>query len=290
MSRKEELRRRILKYFLLRGRATRPELVEYTSSRAATVFEVIDELKTAGFLIEPGRRGKRTGRRAPDLALHGAAGYWLGVDFRQEGTAGVITDGCGEVICREELSCARRDLNDCRREIGELVRRLRKAAGKEWELVSGIGFADPGVVDPDNAVSRKAVNIPGWENAATGQWLEGEFHLPVGIWPETMIKTRMEYMLRMPDVPESIFLLTLDDGVGGGFDIEMLRAVSEVADVPIVASGGAGCIDDFKTLFKILPGVDAGLAATIFHFGKIKIPDLKRSLCDAGISVRYTNV
>ena len=80
------------------------------------------------------------------------------------------------------------------------------------------------------------------------------------------------------------------DGVGGGFDIEMLRAVSEVADVPIVASGGAGCIDDFITLFNTLPGVDAGLAATIFHFGKIKIPDLKAKLSEAGISVRYTNV
>ena len=102
MSRKEELRRRILKYFLLRGKATRPELVEYTSSRAATVFDVIDELKSCGFLVEPGRRGKRTGRKAPALTLHGTAGYWLGVDFRHGGTAGVIIDGCGEVICFDE--------------------------------------------------------------------------------------------------------------------------------------------------------------------------------------------
>lgn len=255
MSRKEELRRRILKYILLRGKATRPELVEYTGSRAATVFEVIDELKISGFLIEPGRRGKRTGRKAPDLALHGAAGYWLGVDFRQEGTAGVIIDGCGEVVCREELSCARKDLNDCRREIGELVRRLRKAAGKEWALVSGIGFADPGVVDPHNAVSRKAVNIPGWENAATKEWLEGEFHLPVGIWPETMIKTRMEYMLRMPNVPESIFLLTYGNGVGGGFirngelfvgssgcGMEIGHLVIDPAG-PVCKCGNRGCVE-----------------------------------------------
>ena len=255
MSRKEELRRRILKYFLLRGKGTRPELVEYTGVRAATVFAVIDELKNCGFLVEPGRRGKRTGRKAPDLALHGAAGYWLGVDFRQEGSAGVIIDGCGEVICREELSCDRRDLNDCRREIGELVRRLRKSAGKEWELVSGIGFADPGVVDPESAVSRKAVNIPGWENAATGEWLKGEFHLPVGIWPETMIKTRMEYMLRMPDVPESIFLITLDDGVGGGFirngelfagssgcGMEIGHLVIDPAG-PVCKCGNRGCVE-----------------------------------------------
>ncbi len=77
------------------------------------------------------------------------------------------------------------------------------------------------------------------------------------------------------------------DGVGGGFDLEMLRAVCEVADVPIVASGGAGCVEDFIKLFKELPGVDAGLAAGVFHFGKIKIPDLKATLKDAGISVRY---
>ncbi|MBE6384825.1 MAG: ROK family protein [Lentisphaerae bacterium] len=255
MSRKEELRRRILKYILLRGKATRPELVEYTGVRAATVFDVIAELKLRGFLVEPGRRGKKTGRKAPNLALHGAAGYWLGVDFRQECSAGVIIDGCGEVICREELSCARRDLNDCRREIGELVRRLRKKAGKEWELVSGIGFADPGVVDPNNAVSRKAVNIPGWENAATGEWLKGEFHLPVGIWPETMIKTRMEYMLRMPEVPESIFLLTLDEGVGGGFisngelfagssgcGMEIGHLVIDPAG-PVCKCGNRGCVE-----------------------------------------------
>ncbi len=80
------------------------------------------------------------------------------------------------------------------------------------------------------------------------------------------------------------------DGVGGGFDLEMLRAVCEVADVPIVASGGAGCQEDFVKLFKTLPGIDAGLAAGVFHFGKIKIPDLKATLKDAGISVRYTNV
>ena len=63
MSRKEELRRRILKYILLRGKATRPELLEYTGIRAATVFEAIDALKTTGLLVEPGRRSTRTCRR-----------------------------------------------------------------------------------------------------------------------------------------------------------------------------------------------------------------------------------
>ena len=76
------------------------------------------------------------------------------------------------------------------------------------------------------------------------------------------------------------------DGVKGGFDLPMLEAVSEVVDVPVIASGGAGCVEDFVTLFKTLPKVDAGLAASIFHFGQVKIPELKAVLRENDISVR----
>ena len=76
------------------------------------------------------------------------------------------------------------------------------------------------------------------------------------------------------------------DGVGGGFDIEMLRAVCDVVKVPVIASGGAGCTEDFIKLFKEVPDVDAGLAATVFHFGQIKIPELKRVLRSEGIDMR----
>ena len=77
------------------------------------------------------------------------------------------------------------------------------------------------------------------------------------------------------------------DGVKKGFDIPMLRAVCEAVSVPVIASGGAGCKKDFVTLFKTLPEVDAGLAASIFHFGEVKINDLKKTLRDNGILVRY---
>lgn len=76
------------------------------------------------------------------------------------------------------------------------------------------------------------------------------------------------------------------DGVKGGFDLPMLEAVSEAVDVPVIASGGAGCVEDFVTLFKNLPKVDAGLAASIFHFGQVKIPELKAVLRENDISVR----
>ena len=76
------------------------------------------------------------------------------------------------------------------------------------------------------------------------------------------------------------------DGVKQGFDIEMLRAVSESVDVPVIASGGAGKIEDFITLFNTLPKVDAGLAASIFHFCEVKIDDLKAEMKRNGIPVR----
>ena len=76
------------------------------------------------------------------------------------------------------------------------------------------------------------------------------------------------------------------DGVRRGFDLEMLRAVSEAVNVPVIASGGAGCADDFIELFKTLPRVDAGLAAGIFHFGEVTIPELKKELKRNGVNVR----
>ena len=76
------------------------------------------------------------------------------------------------------------------------------------------------------------------------------------------------------------------DGVKGGFDIPMLAAVCEAVNVPVIASGGAGSIRDFIKLFQTLPKVDAGLAASIFHFGEVKIADLKQQMAKAGISTR----
>ena len=76
------------------------------------------------------------------------------------------------------------------------------------------------------------------------------------------------------------------DGVKGGFDLEMLEAVCNAVSVPVIASGGAGKVEDFTQLFQTLPGVDAGLAASVFHFGQIAIPDLKAELRKNGILVR----
>ncbi len=76
------------------------------------------------------------------------------------------------------------------------------------------------------------------------------------------------------------------DGVKQGFDLEMLEAVCNAVNVPVIASGGAGKIEDFITLFHTLPKVDAGLAASIFHFGEVKISDLKAEMANNNICTR----
>ena len=76
------------------------------------------------------------------------------------------------------------------------------------------------------------------------------------------------------------------DGVKKGFDIELLRLVTDAVDVPVIASGGAGSVNDFIDLFREVPDVSAGLAASVFHFGEVKISELKEEMRRNGIPVR----
>ena len=76
------------------------------------------------------------------------------------------------------------------------------------------------------------------------------------------------------------------DGVKGGFDLPLLEQVCDAVQVPVIASGGAGCMEDFITLFQSIPQVDAGLAASVFHFGQVSIPELKQKMAHSGIPTR----
>ncbi len=98
----------------------------------------------------------------------------------------------------------------------------------------------------------------------------------------------VEWIKRCVDMGAGeVVLNSIDtDGVKKGFDLEMLDAVCNAVSVPVIASGGAGGIGDFITLFREVPKVDAGLAASIFHFGEVEISDLKRELRANGIDMR----
>ena len=118
--------------------------------------------------------------------------------------------------------------------------------------------------------------------------VDGQFHVFAKGGREDTGMEAIEWIRRcVGDGAGEIVVNSIDtDGVKGGFDLEMLQAVSDAVDVPVIASGGAGCMQDFVTLFQSLPKVDAGLAASIFHFGEVQIPDLKQLLREHNISVR----
>ena len=119
--------------------------------------------------------------------------------------------------------------------------------------------------------------------------VDGQFHVFAKGGREDTGMEAIEWIRRcVGDGAGEVVVNSIDtDGVKKGFDLQMLRAVSDAVEVPVIASGGAGCMQDFVTLFQELPKVDAGLAASIFHFGEVKIPDLKRLLRDNDISVRF---
>jgi len=118
--------------------------------------------------------------------------------------------------------------------------------------------------------------------------VDGQFHVFAKGGREDTGMEAISWIKRgVADGAGEIVVNSIDtDGVKGGFDLEMLQAVCDAVSVPVIASGGAGCPEHFTTLFKTLPGVDAGLAASIFHFGEVAIPDLKKQLAAEGIPVR----
>lgn len=118
--------------------------------------------------------------------------------------------------------------------------------------------------------------------------VDGEYHVFAKGGREDTGMDGIQWIKRCVDNGAGeVVLNSIDtDGVKQGFDLEMLDAVCSVVNVPVIASGGAGCQEDFIELFKTLPKVDAGLAASIFHFKEVLIPDLKRTLQENGINMR----
>ncbi len=118
--------------------------------------------------------------------------------------------------------------------------------------------------------------------------VDGQFHVYARGGREDTGREAIDWIRRGVDMGAGeVVVNSIDtDGVKGGFDLELLRAVCAAVKVPVVASGGAGSIAHFVELFKEIPDVDAGLAASIFHFGEVSIAQLKRELDENGIIVR----
>lgn len=272
MNRKTQLSAKILKILLERGTLTRQEFAAYTGARPATILEAVNELKKQGVIAEPGRLGKKTGRKSPQLQLNPNYFWTIGIDFQVKRTIGTIIDAGGGIIAEITRPAHQRSsLKECRHEIADIIRELRTQTFPSLDKVNAIGFADPGMVDTGTGVSLRAVNIPGWENVNTAEWLRREFKLSSFIFPAESVKTYMEYQSRFPDPPKSMFHMGTDDGIGGGFikNGELFsgsfhRAMEVghiviVPDGPICQCGNRGCLEALAGESGILRRVDEAL-------------------------------
>lgn len=272
MNRKAQLSAKILQMLLERGTLTRQEFAAYTGARPATILEAVNELKKQGIIAEPGRSGKKTGRKSPQLQLNPDYFWTIGIDFQVKKTIGVIIDVGGEIIAEVTRPAHQRSsLKECRHEIADVIRELRSQTLRNLDKINAIGFADPGMVDSKNGISLRAVNVPGWENVNTAEWLHHEFKLPSFIFPAESVKTYMEYQSRFPEQPGSMFHLGTDDGIGGGFiknsklfsgSFHRAMEVGHIViipDGPICQCGNRGCLEAVAGEPGILRRVDEAL-------------------------------
>ena len=189
MKRAPDLQKFILRHLLLHGRATRPELVALTGRRAATVFEAVDALKRLGAVVEPDRRGRRTGRRAPELECRGDHACFAGVELARESAIGVITDFRGRIMAKCELEKHGSPADD----IAAVLQTLRVKLGEKPPEIRGLGIAAPDGGTPDDEA------------------LAARFGVASGTWKSRIVRTRLEYLTRLPEAPESLLNFNTDD-------------------------------------------------------------------------------
>jgi predicted NBD/HSP70 family sugar kinase len=219
MSRKEYIKAELLKELCFKSQLTRLEFIKSRGIRAATVFAAVDELKNAGLVCEPERKGEKTGRKSPLLKLNPACGCFAGLELQAHRLTGVMIDGGGKIVTKAVLSFDdNSDLRKLTLAVDQLLLRLKTQSGSDWNKLRGIGFADPGLVDIQNKISLRAVNLPGWENVETGRILRQMTACSETlVVPETVARTFAEYYSRCPKSPKSLFQMSLDAGIGGGF-------------------------------------------------------------------------
>jgi cyclase len=160
-------------------------------------------------------------------------------------------------------------------------------AGAEKVSVNSPALANPGLIDALSARFGSQCVVVGIDSQLTG---EGYRAYQFTGDPNRTRESGREVLSWVREVQdrgagEIVLNCMGSDGVRRGYDVDQLRTVREICQVPLVASGGAGAVDHFASVFKDA-GVDAALAASVFHTGAIAIPDLKRELRIAGIAIR----
>jgi imidazole glycerol-phosphate synthase subunit HisF len=161
------------------------------------------------------------------------------------------------------------------------------AAGAEKISVNSPALADPDLIDAlSERFGAQCIVIGIDSQTVDGQYRVQQFTGDPARSRDTARNT-IDWALEVQrrGAGEIVLNCMASDGVRGGYDIQQLRAVREICQVPLVASGGAGSMSHFVAVFREAQ-VDAALAASVFHSGEIAIPTLRRELRAQGIEVR----
>lgn len=239
------------------GHFLRPEIYKGRNIRTATVLEVVDELKAKKIVIESDSGGKKSGSKASRMELNNDFCTLIGVDFKINYTSGVLIDFQGNVLFSTEIeSSGEKSLEDRQGEIRKVILTLKEEADRMGKNVTGIGFADPGVVDVEKGVSLRAVNIEDWQDLPTMKWLKKEFDVQDAlIYSAPMARAFYENKKELNSDSKSLFLMALGVGIGGAFiknrelfdgdnhsSMEIGHVVI-VPDGPLCKCGNRGCLE-----------------------------------------------
>ena len=215
---KRELCREIVDILLLRDTVTRQELLEAVEIRPASLLDAVRLLVEQGLLEEPERTGRHTGRKASPIRIRADAACIMGVELGLRNAHAVCLNARGEVLASRSRACpASMTHTTARRLVLELVRQVRKDLGKAARHLRGIGFADPGLANTATGTSVFAVGIKGWRDLPTAAWLRRGTGLEAAVYNAVMARAFAEYVCGARPLPESLFEMELDVGVGGGF-------------------------------------------------------------------------
>ncbi len=253
----DELKDILLQKLLLYPRLSRQEFLDMHPCRPASMLAAINELKSAGIVVEPDRIKAKTGRRSPALTVNPGFGAFAGLELQPRKLLGVLMDGSENPLAEAAVEFPNGiTAAAVPGKLAELLDALRTRQPRHAPHWRGIGFADPGLVDLDKQQSLRAHNVSGWFNVPVTEWLRDLSRIPdIFIAPETMTRTYAEYCSRRPDAPASLCLVELDTGIGGSFmkDGRLLAGASsrgmELGHLvirpggPLCKCGNQGCLE-----------------------------------------------
>jgi glucokinase len=196
------------------GSATRSQLSRDYGFRPATLVAVVERLKRKGFMCEPDRQGRHTGRKASELTLNPKAGSFIGLELTPSRIYGVLINAAG--IEERRQSVAVQPDSSSKKICSLLVsvfQHLRMSSGAGM-----VGFADPGAIDMKTGRTLQTVNLPAWEQVQVFDFFrESTGDRTPLIAPETLIRTYGEYLACKPDFPDTLFHAHFSEGIGGGY-------------------------------------------------------------------------